>query len=284
MEALIVVLLDALVGLFAPLAATIAVACAGLAAVLFASAHFLLECILRWLRSRSAPPAGASPIPPPPALPPASPPSAARRRWVVLARRLLVAGAGAGVLLLLALVAVDRWYLGDLVRMLLEHQRQRTGIAISLTAIDGSLFSGRLLAENVIITLNSHGSSDLALTVRTMAIRLPPWRILMPTLVIDELHINGVRGSVLRGNSLLAPFTPAPGGAAGSAGTTTDAASASAAPARPPRHWTILDLTASDIDITYADRTHRRPLVLPLAVDTLRAAPLRGSHAVFDLL
>ncbi len=295
MEALIAVLLQALVAVISPALAAIAVLFASLGALSASLLSFLLDATL--LR----PHRGSIPPPPPPTAtgtaqapaagtqndgPAPHQASAPRRRFSLWTRRLLLASASVTMLLLAGLVTINQWFLGDVARALLERQRQRTGIAISATEIGGNLFSGHFHARGLVITRSGHGDSDLALTVRSLEVGVPVWRVLARTIAIDVLTVAGVRGSILIGIPALAASPPASDQAPGAASATP------AAPEHEPplpghgakRRFEIASLDLSDVDLTYGDRTRRQPLVLAVKVDALSAHPLRSRWAVFDLL
>jgi hypothetical protein len=295
MEALILVLLQALVAVIAPVLTAIAVFLASLSALIGSLLSFALQLILYRIhgpRVGSPPPpaaAGQAPAPAggaPSAAPVPSPPSDRRRRFSVWTRRILVASAGATVLLLVGLVTINQWFLGDVARALLERLRVRTGCAITAAEIDGNLFSGRFQAHGIVITRSGHGDSDIALTVRSLEVRVPVWRVLTRAIAIDTVIVAGVRGSIVRGIPPL-PASPPASGLASGGPAATEAASDPEPP--PPGHgakrrFEIAHLDLSDIDLTYADRTRRQPLVLGVRVDALSAHPLRDRWAVFDLL
>jgi hypothetical protein len=292
MEALIVILLHALVGVIAPCLTAIAAFLACLGALIASLLAFALQL---FLYRRHQPRAGMPPAPgvavlaPGPAggpladRPAAPPPSAPRRRFSAWTRRILVASACATALLLAGLAAVNQWFLSDVARALLERLRVRTGIAITATEIGGNLFSGRFIARGLVITRSGHGDSELALTVRALEVEVPLWRLPARAIALETLSVAGVRGSITRvgAASTASASGPAPGGQT----TTAPAAGPEPSPGHAAkRRFEIADLELNDVDLTYADRTRRQPLVLALRVDALSVHLLRSRWAVFDLL
>jgi hypothetical protein len=290
-EALILVLLHALVAVIAPGLSAIAALLACLAAFIGSLLSFALQLLL-YRRHR---PGGGSPPPADPATaaggrpsgrtgPP--PPNAPRRRFSPWTSRILIASAAATVLLLAGLVTINQWFLGDVARALLERQRLRTGIVITASEIDGNLFTGRFHARGVVITRSGHDDSDIALTVRSLEVELPAWRVLARTIAIDRVIVAGVRGSIVRGVPALPGPPPAAGSAPGGQATPGVASDAEPPPPGhgPKRPYEIANLELRDADLTVADRTRRQPLVLAVTVAALSAHPLRSRWASFDLL
>jgi hypothetical protein len=297
MEALFVVLLQALVFVIAPVLTAIAALLASLTALIGSLLSFALQFVLyRQQRPRlGSPPAPAAAAPPRAAVdhPPSErswpPPSSAQpRRFSVWSRRILVASAVVTGLLLAGLVTVNQWFLGDIARALLEQQRERTGIAITASEIGGNLFSGRFHAHGIVITRSGNGGSAIALTVHSLEVAVPLWRMLARAISIDSLIVAGVRGSILHGTPAL-PAPPSAGEPAPSGQPAPADPAAEPPPLSPPGHgakrrFEIASLELSDVNLTYADRTRRHPLVLSVTVDKLSAHPLRSRWAVFDLL
>lgn len=282
MEALILILIDALAPLLAPLVggffALIGSAVSAALSLLFDVTGLLLE---RYCGARAVKHATAKPAVPdagPDTTEPESKPTpvassktvvpARRRRWT---RWLLFGTSGVTAAVLLTLVVINLWFIDDVARWLLDKQREHSGLVITAETIDGNLFTGRFQATNIMVRRLDHPAGLIDLTVRRLETEVSVWRVFANLLEVKSLTVDGVQGRFERGIPGQAPVKKKKSDA-------TDGKR------KEKRRFVINALTITDVAVTYADHTRKKTLLLPVTLTQLTSAPLRSQWAVFDVL
>jgi len=262
MEALILILIDALAPLLAPLVggflALITSACSAVLTLLFHIAGALLE---RFFGSRLTSADSAAP--------PVRRPGT-WRRWI---RWGLFAASGLTGAVLLALITINLWFIDDLARWLLDKQHQRSGIAITAGTIDGNMFTGRFHASDITVRRLDHPAGLIDLTVRRLDAEISVWRVFANPIAVQSLSVEGIQGRFERGIPGQAPVMKK-----------KNANDEQKTKPKPKRHFAINALTITAVEVAYADHTRKRPLILPVTVTRLTSTPLRSQWAVFDVL
>jgi hypothetical protein len=109
--------------------------------------------------------------------------------------------------------------------------------------------------------------------------------VLKNPLVIDSVTIDEIRGRFERGvpgqEPVKKPLTIAGVTIEQQDGKTSLAINTAR---KEKRKFTITKLQVSNLEVTYADHTRKRPLVVPVTLTSFTSAPLRSSWAVFDVL
>ena len=210
---------------------------------------------------------------------------ARQRRWI---RWLLYGTSGLTAAVLLTLVVINQWFIDDLARWLLNNQRERSGITIAAENIDGNLFTGRFRATGITVRRLNHPAGLIYLTVQRIETQIDVWDVLGNPLVVESLTVDGVRGRFERGVPGQEPVAKSSSeiGFSFSYGNKKSDVIIELNPeaSKTKRPFIISALTVSDLEVAYADHTRKRPLVLPVTIATLTAAPLRSRFAVFDVL
>ncbi len=271
MEALILILVEALATLLAPLAGGFLT----LVGSALSAAISLLIALVGWLveRGRGKRPPATTTAPAIPATTTAADvaivPTRRRRRWT---RWLLFATSGTTAAVLLALVVINLWFIDDLARWLLDKQRERSGIAITAKTIEGNLFTGRFQATGITVRRIDHPAGLIDLTARRLEAQISVWQVFADPLEVQSLTVDGIRGRFERG---VPGQTPAK----------KKKKDASPAGERKQKHpFVINSLAITDVEVAYADYTRKRLLALPVVIQHLTADPLRSQWAVFDVL
>lgn len=273
MEALILILIEGLATLLAPLAGGFLT----LVGSALSAALSLVIDVLGWAVERYC---GRRPVKTPSTsvAPATTTPTAAnvaptakprRRRWT---RWLLYATSGTTAAVLLALVVINLWFIDDLARWLLDKQRERSGIAITAATIEGNLFTGRFQASDIIVRRIDHPAGLIDLTARRLEAQISVWQVFADPLEVQSLTVDGIRGRFERGVPGQAPVKKKKKGA-----SPTDKHKAK-------RPFVINSLAITDVEVAYADHTRKRLLALPVVIQHLTADPLRSQWAVFDVL
>jgi hypothetical protein len=186
---------------------------------------------------------------------------------------------------LVTLLVINQWFLADVARYLLRKQQERTGIAITIESLTGNIFTGRFQADGITVLRRDHPAGLIDLTVRRLDIEIDVWHVLNNPLVIDSVTIAEIRGRFERGvpgqEPVKKPLTIAGVTIEQQDGKTSLAINTSR---KEKRKFTITKLQVSNLDVTYADHTRKRPLVVPVTLTSFTSAPLRSSWAVFDVL
>ena len=274
MEALIIILIEALAPLLAPLASAFTALVGVLFSLFFALMGMLLEHFFGRRANNSA-----TTVPTPreiasdttsagPATGVSPPQTTVRRcRWT---RWLLYTTSGLTAAVLLTLVVINMWFIDDVARWLLDRQRERSGIVITAGTIEGNLFTGRFQATGVSVERMDHPAGLIDLSVRRVEADISIWRVFRTPLEVRSLTVEGIHGRFERGIPGQAPVTKKK--------------KQEAKEPKQKRPFVITSLAITNLDVAYADHTRKRPLAVPVVIQHLTANPLRSQWAVFDVL
>jgi hypothetical protein len=209
-------------------------------------------------------------------------PPRSRPRWV---RWLTITAVSVAGLMMATLLVINQWFLDDVARYILARQQARTGITITFDSLSGNLFSGRFQVDGITVQRRDNPAGLIDLTVHRLDLAIDVWHVLKNPLVIDSVTVDGVRGRFERGVPGQEPVKK-PLTIAGVAIEEHDGKTSLTIPTsrKQKRQFTITTLQVTNLGVAYADHTRKRPLAVPVTLTTFSSAPLRSSWAVFDVL
>lgn len=196
----------------------------------------------------------------PPESDPVQPVPAKRKRH--LAFRIAQWGAVTCVAVLLFLLVlvtvVNAFFFESILRYSLRNAESRTKISVDFDKASGSLWTGRVKLDNVVIRRPKHSISQFDLKGETVELDLSVTKLLRWSFVFESVRISGFEGKWEQvGKSVQL---------------------------KPRRNFRIDRLTMEDIRFDYVDRTAEKPFQATLVLDSLESAPLRSNLAMFDVL
>jgi len=212
--------------------------------------------------------------------------SARLRTW---SRRILVVGLGLLTFTIGGLAVVNIWFLDDALRWALLRHEQRSGVAIGFTGVAGNLFTGTLHFDGLTVRKPGPAATNYDLRVETVNLDLRMRSALFGTVVIDELALRGIGGSVTRTPPTVKRSGVTIKGYTIELGSDRHGIEIHHPPRKSGRPFTIARLIVERADIAIADvRTaadgDEVPLTYRLEINRLASAPLRRDSLLFDAL
>lgn len=181
-------------------------------------------------------------------------------RWLLRAIGL------AGLVTVGSLVALEHYGTEPILRWSLAKLEPKSGVRVTFEKASGGLLSGQIVLRQVRAVRKNHPESNFDLTCSQVTARCSLWKLLTPDLAFDGLRIEQVSGTYQR--------SPGP-----------PKESRPAEVPRTSRNVRIGELQVLEAAITYTDSTvEGEPVQIGLAIDSLDCAPVRASHAPFDLM
>ncbi len=184
-------------------------------------------------------------------------------RWLLRAIGL------AGLAVVGSLVALEHYGTEPILRWSLAKLEPKSGVRVTFEKASGGLLSGQFVLRQARAVRKNHPESNFDLRCSQVTARCSLWKLFTPDLAFDGLRIEQVSGTYQRSPG---PKGPRPAGA----------------PAEVPRtsrNVRIGELQVLEAAITYTDSTvEGAPVQIGLAIDSLDCAPVRASHAPFDLM
>jgi hypothetical protein len=290
MEALILILVDAISALVAPFAAVIGTLLGGAISSIVSLLFELIGILFTGSSSTAKidPPkvvakktaTAVETVTEKPTLPPVI--KRGRKRWT---RWLLIGSASVTAVMLIALLVINQWFVSDIAHWLLERQRERTGITVTAKTIDGNLFTGNFTASGIIVKREHHPAGLIDLSVDQMTVSMPVWRVFAAVIAVDAITVDGVHGKFERGIAGEAPAEKQKDDDVIPLDDDGDKTSVAVkGEKKKRREFQVTALTVSKLDVIYVDHTRKRPLSIPVTIEKLTANPLRSRWAIFDVL
>lgn len=178
-----------------------------------------------------------------------------RRKWL---RTLSMCILGLVAFTVLGLVMAHSFFFEPTLRWVLHRVEDRTGIAITFDAAEGSFFTGRVQLSGAGIKRDQSETSEFDLRADELLVDIDWWGSVDTIKALEEVTIKGLRGTFAR---VGVPDR-----------------------VRVKKPFSISVLNVRDSEIVVSDYTRSAdPVVIKLTVDSLKAEPLRSRWIVFDV-
>jgi hypothetical protein len=178
------------------------------------------------------------------------------RRW---SRRLLIGTSVLFAVTLVAVLIVNQFYFGALVRWASADLPQRHGVTLQFSEADGNLFTGHVHLTQATVKRPQHPSATFDVTIDDVEADVDVWQLLRREIELEHVTAKGIRGAYTR----VGPQ-----------------------PEQLPRHgYVICQLQLEDVELLWGDATRPNgPFVMVIEIDQLETAPFRSTWAAFDVL
>lgn len=178
----------------------------------------------------------------------------ARRRM-----RILVVPAALLTVPFVAVCLVQAFWIDDMVRAAATRACKKSGIAFAAEKVEGNLFTGSFLLEDVRLSRSAHAQSTFDLSIGRVWLDVSVVALLTARVRFSHLHIDSVDGDYVRHQ------------------VTT------AVPIR--KQFDIDDLRLRDAALSLRDETPKStPVAAAVTVTDAVVSPLRSRYALFDIL
>jgi hypothetical protein len=178
------------------------------------------------------------------------------RRW---SRRLLIGTRILFAVTLVAVLIVNQFCFGALVRWASADLPQRHGVTLQFAEADGNLFTGRAHLTQATVKRPQHASATFDVTIDDVEADIDVWQLLRREFELEQVTARGIRGTYTR----VGPK-----------------------PEQLPRHgYVIRQLQLDDVELLWGDATRPNgPFVMVIEIDQIETAPFRSTWAAFDVL
>lgn len=180
-------------------------------------------------------------------------------RWL---RRVTVIFTVLFILTLIIALVINTFLFEQTTRLVLGKVKSRTGIDVTFDSARGNIFAGTVHMKGVGLKREKHPKSHFDLKAKEISLDMDMTALITFQRVIEELRINGLRGTFRRVGKIKR--------------------------LKPRKPYVIKNLLLEDMDIMFSDSTRatgrEEPLVLSLKIDKMQSAPFRSRLSIFDIL